>query len=64
VVPVGPRQPTARLPGVLHRSQTCDLGHIARLLNDGPRKTLGWTPPAVAFVEEIANSDQNVAVGR
>jgi transposase, IS30 family len=37
-----------------------DLDTIARLMNDRPRKTLGWRTPNQALVEEIA---QAVAVG-
>lgn len=37
-----------------------DHDHIARLLNDGHRKTLAWRTPTEAFAEEIAKS---VAIG-
>jgi IS30 family transposase len=40
-----------------------DLDRIAKLMNDRPRKTLGWKTPAEAFAEEIKNSAQAVAVG-
>ena len=34
-----------------------DLDAIAKLMNDRPRKTLGWRTPAQALAEEIAKSD-------
>lgn len=33
-----------------------DLDTIAKLMNDRPRKTLGWRTPAEALAEEIANA--------
>lgn len=39
-----------------------DLDRIAKLMNDRPRKTLGWKTPAQALAEEIANAAKNVAV--
>jgi IS30 family transposase len=40
-----------------------DLDHIAKLMNDRPRKTLGWKTPAQALAEEIANAAKNGAIG-
>jgi len=40
-----------------------DLDHIAKLMNDRPRKTLGWKTPAQALAEEIANAAASDAVG-
>lgn len=40
-----------------------DLDHIAKLMNNRPRKTLGWKTPAQALAEEIAMDDKGVAVG-
>lgn len=40
-----------------------DLDHIATLMNDRPRKTLGWETPAQALAEEIAKEAARVAVG-
>ena len=40
-----------------------DLEHIAKLMNDRPRKTLGWKTPAQALAEEIANAAPSVAIG-
>jgi IS30 family transposase len=44
----------------LSQYSQCDLDYIAKLMNDRPRKTLGWRTPAEALAEEIANS---VAIG-
>jgi IS30 family transposase len=40
-----------------------DLSQIAKLLNDRPRKTLGWKTPAQAITEELDAFAQSVAVG-
>jgi IS30 family transposase len=40
-----------------------DLNRIAELMNDRPRKTLGWKTPAQAFAEEIKSAAQNAAIG-
>lgn len=40
-----------------------DLDYIAKLMNDRPRKTLGWKTPAQALAEEIAKSAKTVAIG-
>ena len=42
-------------------SQT-ELNDVAALMNDRPRKTLGWRTPAEAMVEEIATFKSNVAL--
>ena len=39
-----------------------DLSHIAKLLNDRPRKTLGWKTPAKAMQQELAAFTRTVAV--
>lgn len=49
-------------PGLRQVTQR-DLGHIAKLLNDRPRKTFGWKPPAQALAEEIAKSAKSGAIG-
>jgi IS30 family transposase len=40
-----------------------DLDRIAKLMNDRPRKTLGWKTPAQALAEEIAITAKTVAIG-
>jgi len=40
-----------------------DLSHIARLMNDRPRKTLGWKTPSQALAEELDRFTANVALG-
>lgn len=40
-----------------------DLSHIAKLLNDRPRKTLAWKTPTEAIAEELAAFAANVALG-
>lgn len=49
--------------GLLRQFTQRDLGHIAKLMNDRPRKTLGWKTPAQALAEEVANAGKNVAIG-
>ena len=39
-----------------------DLSHIVKLMNERPRKTLGWKTPAEAIAEELAPFTQSVAV--
>ena len=40
-----------------------DLDYIAKLMNDRPRKTLGWKTPAQAFAQEIATAAKSGAIG-
>jgi len=42
-------------------SQTA-LNDVARLMNDRPRKTLGWNTPAEAMAEELAAIRSTVAL--
>ena len=42
-------------------SQTT-LNDVARMMNDRPRKTLGWNTPAEAMAEELAAIKSNVAL--
>jgi IS30 family transposase len=40
-----------------------DPDHVARLMNNRPRKTLGWRTPAEALAQEIAKATAAGAVG-
>ena len=40
-----------------------DLSHIAKLLNERPRKTPGWKTPAEAITQELAAFTKSGAVG-
>jgi len=42
-------------------SQT-ELNNVARLMNQRPRKTLGWKTPEEAMAEELAAFRSNVAL--
>jgi IS30 family transposase len=39
-----------------------ELKDMARLMNQHPRKTLGWKPPEEAMAEELAAFRSNVAL--
>ena len=39
------------------------LNDVARLMNERPRKTLGWKTPAEAMTEEIRAFSSTVALG-
>ena len=45
------------------RPKGTDLSHISKLINDRPRKSLGWKTTAEAIAHELAPFTQSVAPG-
>jgi len=56
-----PRREIAKGTDLSGISQT-ELNDVARLMNQRPRKTLGWKTPEEAMAEELAALRSNVAL--
>jgi IS30 family transposase len=56
-----PDDPTRLITDLSTIGQT-ELNDVARLMNQRPRKTLGWKTPEEAMAEELAAFRSNVAL--